>query len=83
MIRSEDRSVKCKLDAMNGYPLYDKYMARAFESFRAHNCVLDINTPNTMSSYMGMSKTCVGNGMNWMHEPDYGVCEPETEMFLA
>ena len=68
---------------MNGYPLYDKYMARAFESFRAHNCVLDINTPNTMASYMGMSKTCVGNGMNWMHEPDYGVCEPETEMFLA
>jgi hypothetical protein len=70
-------------DAMNGYPLYDKYMARAFESFRAHNCVLDINTPNTMSSYMGMSKTCVGNGMNWMHEPDHGVSEPEAAMFLA
>lgn len=70
-------------DAMNGYPLYDRYMARAFESFRAHNCVLDNNTPFTMSSYMGMSKTCVGNGMNWMHEPDHRECLPEADQFLA
>jgi hypothetical protein len=68
---------------MNGYPLYDKYLYRAFESFRAHNCVLDINVPRAMSSYMGMSKTCVGSGMNWMHEPEPDECSPESEMFLA
>lgn len=32
---------------------------------------------------MGMSKTCVGNGMNWMHEAEVDECTPEADMFLA
>ena len=68
---------------MNGYPLYDHYMYRAFQTFRGYNNVLDINEPKTVSKYLGLSKTCVGIGMNWMHEPEEDVCAPEADMFLA
>ena len=70
-------------DEMNGAPLYDRYLARAFETFRAHNCVLDINRVKTISGYMGMSKTCVGNGMNWMHEQPTIQENPLAEAYLA
>lgn len=68
---------------MNGYPLYDHYMYRAFESFRGYNNVLDSNKPKSISKYLSLSKTCVGNGMNWMHEPELDECAPEAQMFLA
>ncbi len=71
------------MDAMNGFPLYDRYLYRAFESFRAYNCVLDTNTPRTMSGYISLSKTVVGSGMNWMHEPEEDICLPEANAFLA
>lgn len=70
-------------DQMNGYPLYDHYMYKAFETFRAHNVVLDINTPKTMSNYMTVSKTCVGVGVNWLHEPEPDECLPEAQAYLA
>lgn len=68
---------------MGGMPIYDRYLYRALETFRAHNCVLDSNKPNTISSYMGLSKTVVGNGMNWMHEPEQDMCLPEADRYLA
>lgn len=68
---------------MNGFPLYDRYLYRAFESFRAHNCVLDNNKPKTMSWYVSLSKTCVGSGMNWMHEPEEDYCTDEANAYLA
>lgn len=68
---------------MSGFPLYDRYLYRAFESFRAYNCVLDINTPQSMSSYMSISKTCVGCAMNWMHEVQHENSSKQAEAYLA
>ena len=71
------------LDEVNGHVLYDKYMYRMFEAFRAHNIVLDINTPRTMSSYMSLPKTVIGIGLNWLHSQDDEVSSPEISQFLA